>query len=135
MKNYLFDGHKLSYHPERVGEFLTAGDCFPLYMEISPVGSCNHRCLFCAYDFIGYPNHRLDTTRMLKLLDELSVCGLKSVLFAGEGEPLIHPDIRKLVTHAKSNNIDVGMFTNGQSVERRSCAGNSSQSYLFAAQL
>ncbi len=114
MKSYNFDGHKLIYHPGRVHEFLTQGDCFPLYLELSPVGSCNHRCLFCAYDFIGYPNRKLETVRTLKLLDELAFTGLKSILFAGEGEPLLHPDLALFVQHAKNNGIDVGIFTNGQ---------------------
>lgn len=114
MKSYNFDGHKLVYHPGRVHEFLTQGDCFPLYLEISPVGSCNHRCLFCAYDFIGYPNRKLETVRTLKLLDELASTGLTSILFAGEGEPLLHPDLPRFVQHAKCNGIDVGLFTNGQ---------------------
>jgi len=64
--------------------------------------------------FIGYPNRRLETTRTLKLLDEVAECGLKSILFAGEGEPLLHPDIGRFISHAKHNGIDVGLFTNGQ---------------------
>jgi len=114
VKSYRFDGHKLIYHLDRVNEYISRGDCFPLYMEISPVGSCNHRCIFCAYDFIGYPNRKLDTTRTLKLLDELAEAGLKSILFAGEGEPLLHPDLESLILHARSNGIDAGLFTNGQ---------------------
>jgi len=114
VKSYNFDGHKLMYHLDRVHEYFTRNDCYPLYMEISPVGSCNHRCIFCAYDFIGYPNRRLETTRTLTLLDELAEIGLKSVLFAGEGEPLLHPDLDSFITHARTNGIDAGLFTNGQ---------------------
>jgi len=114
MKNYNFDGHKLAYHPERLGELMKDGDCFPIYLEISPVGSCNHRCIFCAYDFIGYPNRKLETGRTLTLMKELADCGLKSMLFAGEGEPLLHPDISLLIPEARANGIDAGLFTNGQ---------------------
>ncbi len=114
MSKYNFDGHKLMYHPERVAQFITEGDCYPLYMEISPVGTCNHRCIFCAYDFIGYPNRKLEKERTLVLLDELAECGLKSILFAGEGEPLVHPDIAEFILRARNNGIDVGLFTNGQ---------------------
>lgn len=113
MKQYLFDSHKLMYHCDRVGDYLTRNDCFPLYMEISPVGSCNHRCIFCAYDFIGHPHRRLNTERLIRFIDECADAGLRSILFAGEGEPLVHPDIVSMVTHAKKKGIDVGMFTNG----------------------
>lgn len=114
MKSFNFDGHKLMYHPGRVTEFLSNGDCFPLYLEISPVGSCNHRCLFCAYDFIGYPNRKLESKRLLALLDELAAAGLKSALFAGEGEPLLHPDLETCIVHGQQKGIDMGLFTNGQ---------------------
>ncbi|MDD2733773.1 MAG: radical SAM protein [Desulfuromonadaceae bacterium] len=118
MIKYNFDGHKLMYHPDRVAQYLADGDCYPLYMEISPVGVCNHRCIFCAYDFIGYPNRKLERERTLLLLDELAECGLKSILFAGEGEPLIHPDIAEFILRARDNGIDVGLFTNGQLLKK-----------------
>jgi cyclic pyranopterin phosphate synthase len=113
MNRYLFDGHKLMYHPDRVAEFLQTGDCFPLYVEISPVGSCNHRCLFCAYDYLGHPNRRLDGDRSLALIDELADCGVRSILFAGEGEPLLHPDLGRMIRQSHNSGIDAGMFTNG----------------------
>jgi MoaA/NifB/PqqE/SkfB family radical SAM enzyme len=118
MKKYIFDGHKLAYHPERVNAFSKNGDCYPLYMEISPVGKCSHRCIFCAYDFIGYPDRRLESERMMKFIDEIAECGIKSVLYAGEGEPLLHPDIDKLITRTRRRGIDVGMFTNGQLLKK-----------------
>jgi GTP 3',8-cyclase len=111
---YIFDGHKLAYHTERVSEFLKNGDCFPLYMEISPVGSCNHRCIFCAYDFIGHPNQRLKTGLLKRFIAHASKHGVKSMLFAGEGEPLLHPDIADIIGFTRSCGIDVGLFTNGE---------------------
>jgi len=116
---YNLDSHKLHYHYERVCEFLTKGDCYPIYMEVSPVGSCNHRCVFCAYDYIGYPNRKLEKKRFLEFLDECKEVGIKSMLYAGEGEPLMHPDIDSFVLKTKSLDIDVGMFTNGELVVKR----------------
>lgn len=112
------DTHKLHYHPSRIGEFLDKDDCYPLYMEVSPVGSCNHRCTFYAYDYIGYPNRKLQTKNFLQFIDEISVSGLKSMLYAGEGEPLMHPEIGKLITYTKQKGIDVGLFTNGELLEK-----------------
>lgn len=113
-KKYIFDSHKLVYQIDRVNDFLKKGDCFPLYMEISIAGNCNHRCVFCAYDYIGYPSRKLETGRLLKFIDEIAECGVKSVLYAGEGEPLLHPDLYKFAARAKDNGIDVGIYTNGQ---------------------
>ncbi len=114
MDKYRIDSHKLIYHMPRVYDWLKGEDIFPIYMEISPVGSCNHRCVFCAYDFIGYPNRKLDCDRLLAFIDEAKEAGVKSLLYAGEGEPLLHPDIEKFIIHSKNSGIDVGLFTNGQ---------------------
>jgi len=119
MKNYAFDEHKLIYHIHRLNTFLNEGDCYPLYMEISPVGNCNHKCIFCAYDYIGHPNKRLETNRLIKFIDEIAACGMKSLLYAGEGEPLLHPDIDKFITHSKKNGIDPGVFTNGHLLKEK----------------
>ena len=42
------DNHKLMYHPERVSEWEEKGDCAPIYAEIGPTNTCNHRCGFCS---------------------------------------------------------------------------------------
>lgn len=118
MQNYNFDSHKLIYHTDRLNQYLETGDCFPLYMEISVIGNCNHRCTFCAYDYIGYPNRKIQTQRLLGLIDELAECGLKSLLYAGEGEPLLHPDIVKFIGRCKKRGIECGIYTNGQLLKK-----------------
>ena len=54
MDNYRVDSHKLMFHPERVTKWLSGENIYPIEIEISPSGACNHRCIFCAYDYIGY---------------------------------------------------------------------------------
>ncbi|MCF6340345.1 MAG: radical SAM protein, partial [Sulfurimonas sp.] len=58
---YSIDSHKLGLHPKRVSEWIEAKNdwsklkkIYPLYVEISPYGGCNHRCTFCALDYMGY---------------------------------------------------------------------------------
>ncbi len=107
------DSHKLIFHPRRVAEWLDGQSISPVYIEISPSGSCNHRCIFCATDFMEYRPRYLDTGVLLERLTELGSLGVKSVMYAGEGEPLLHPDIATIVKHTKSVGIDVAMTTNG----------------------
>lgn len=52
--NYDIDSHKLMYHPHTVSQWLDGVNVYPIYVEVSPSGACNHRCSFCALDFMGY---------------------------------------------------------------------------------
>ncbi|MBN2653627.1 MAG: radical SAM protein [Nitrospirae bacterium] len=119
MKKYILDGHKLMYHPERVAEYIKTGDCYPLYMEVSPVASCNYRCIFCAYDYLGHNDSILETKRLKEIITELGNAGLKSILYAGEGEPLLHPDMPEIAAYTKASGIDSGMYTNGFMLNER----------------
>ena len=64
-------------------------------------------------DYIGYKPNFLDTDLILKNLKDLFAKGLKSVIFAGEGEPLMHKDAPKIFNETKSFGIDVALSTNG----------------------
>lgn len=113
MESYGIDGHKLHLHPQRVAKWLQGDNIYPIYMEVSPSGSCNHRCVFCTMDFMGYKPRFLDTEMLCQRLRECGALGVKSVMFAGEGEPLLHRDIAHIAETAKSAGIDVSFTTNG----------------------
>ncbi|MBF0147474.1 MAG: radical SAM protein [Magnetococcales bacterium] len=116
---YRIDAHKLIYHPERAarvlavnGDWERARSVYPIYMEIAPVGACNHRCVFCAVDYIGYQSVRLSYELLAQRVPEMGRLGVKSIMYAGEGEPLLHKDIARIVTMTKDAGIDVAITTN-----------------------
>lgn len=113
MDKYGIDGHKVNYHVDRVYEWLTKSKTvYPVYVEISPSGACNHRCTFCAVDYIGYKTRFLETNLLKERLAEMSRKGVRSVMFAGEGEPLLHKDLASIIRHAHESGIDVSLTTN-----------------------
>lgn len=93
----------------------------PEYLELSPVGACNHRCTFCAPEMLGYKTNYLDAGRLAALFAELrdlrradpDDLGVRNFHVAGEGEPLLHPYLGQIYASAQANGISVGMLTNG----------------------
>lgn len=123
MSKFNIDGQKLQYHLDRVHQW-KYGDrasVFPIYVEISPVGHCNHRCTFCAVDYIGYVNRAIPTERLEFVIQDMANHGVRSIMYAGEGEPLLHPDIAQLVVWTKKNGMDVALTTNAVALTPKFC--------------
>ena len=113
MDKYRIDSHKLLYHVSRVNDWLKGENIYPIYAEISPSGTCNHRCTYCALDFMEYQPRFLNKEMLKGRLSEMALLGLKSIMYAGEGEPLLHKDIVEIINHTKKVGIDVAITTNG----------------------
>lgn len=111
--NIRMDSHKLIYHPETVARWLKGENIYPIEVEISPSGACNHRCVFCAVDYIGYKPHFLEKTIIMRDISHMSEKGLKSVICSGEGEPLLNQNMPDIANGIKSLGVDVAMSTNG----------------------
>ena len=111
--DFRIDSHKLIFHPGRVSQWLQGENIYPIYVEIAPSGSCNHRCIFCALDYLEYKPVFLDKDLILKNLRDMAEKGVKSVMYAGEGVPLINKSTPELVNQTKALGIDVAMSSNG----------------------
>lgn len=110
---YKIDGHKLSLHPECVANWYRGNLTYPICIEISLSGACNHRCIFCSQEYLGYDPNFLKKDVLLQNLKLLRQKGLKSVVLAGEGEPLLHPEIIEIINEIKELGLDIGLVTNG----------------------
>lgn len=107
------DSHKLIYHPCEVAKWLSDEMVYPIEVEISPSGTCNHRCTFCAVDYLEYTPRFLKKDRILEALKEMHEHGLKSVVCSGEGEPLLNNEIEGIIRGIKEIGLDVAMASNG----------------------
>lgn len=113
MDDFRIDSHKLIYHVDRVRDWTVGKNIYPLYAEISPYGGCNHRCIFCALDYLEYKPQMLETNVLKRFLKDITRKGVKSIMFAGEGEPLLHKDMAELIKYAKDQGLDIAITTNG----------------------
>ncbi len=113
MDKFRIDSHKLIFHLPRVNDWLMGKNIYPIYMEISPAGSCNHRCIYCALDFMDYQPRFLDKNILKERISEMGSLGVKSIMYAGEGEPLLHKDISEIIRSTRRSGIDTALTTNG----------------------
>ena len=112
-ENIRMDSHKLIYHPDVVARWLKGENIYPIELEIGLTNACNHRCIFCAVDYTGYKPNNIDRQILIKNLEDVAPKGVKSIIYAGEGEPLIHRDALDIINQTKSLGIDAAMSTNG----------------------
>lgn len=114
MGNDRIDSHKLIFHPVRVAEWIkTEGGGYPINAEIAISGACNHRCVFCSADYMHYEPCFLSRKIMGIRMKEMQKQGLKSVLLAGNGEPLTNKDAIYIINDMKDIGLDVALSTNG----------------------
>lgn len=117
-KRFQLDSHKLQYHPRLVADYLDGKEIFPLNAEVSLTDACNHHCLFCNFNYMGHKRVSLPEGRMPELAGELARVGVKTLTFAGAGEPLLHPDVFPAFRVAHELGMDLAMSTNGALLKR-----------------
>jgi MoaA/NifB/PqqE/SkfB family radical SAM enzyme len=82
----------------------------PLLVHIIPIRRCNIDCGYCnEYDKVSQP---VPTETMLKRIDELARLGTSVTSFSG-GEPLLHPELDRLIGHIRRHGMMAGLITNG----------------------
>jgi molybdenum cofactor biosynthesis enzyme MoaA len=85
----------------------------PFHLELDLNDRCNVECYFCnAMDV--RTKEQVPLARVKEILDEMAPQGLRSVRFAGGGDPLFHREIEPILdaVHAKGLVID-NVTTNG----------------------
>lgn len=113
MEDYRVDSHKLIFHPDRVADWLQGKVVYPINAEVGLAGACNHRCIFCAVDYMGYEPKVLTKEIVQVRFQEMQTKGLKSVLLAGTGEPLLNREAPDIINSMKAMGVDIALSTNG----------------------
>lgn len=117
---YTSTGDKLQHHPEAIKD-LIEGHNHPIALHIMPTEVCNLRCGFCSVAQRGeegklFPSLTMDQIK--HVVGALLPMGLKAVILSGGGEPTIYPKINVLLRYLAQHNLDVGLITNGVTLDR-----------------
>jgi len=82
----------------------------PILAHIVPMRRCNLACAYCnEFDSVSAPVP-LDT--MLARIDRLAELGVSMITISG-GEPLLHPDLDRIIAHIGKRGIIPTLITNG----------------------
>jgi MoaA/NifB/PqqE/SkfB family radical SAM enzyme len=80
-------------------------------VNISLISNCSLRCKACLYGRSFLPNHRLQAETVVAILDDLAELHIPKVHLYG-GEPLLYPEITRLISHARDRGIFPSLGTN-----------------------
>lgn len=86
----------------------------PRMAIIYVVYGCNFSCEGCLCSDYNMEKVFMDFEQFKKITIQLKKQGVKSIEFCGGGEPLLHPDISKMIEWVTDNlHMSVGIMTNG----------------------
>lgn len=114
MANLQLDGNKLLHHLDRVNNWNRGNLIAPIYIAFSPTSFCNHHCIFCVYHYKKFKPIFFPLQRYEALAQEWVQMGVRSVFFAGDGDPLLNKQCHEMVAATKANGIDVSLNTNAR---------------------
>ncbi len=112
MGKLFLDGSKLFHHLEAVTKWSQGEPFAPIHVEVSPTSACNHRCQFCYADHGGHEKNFIPDNILLTLMKDMGAMGVKSCLFAGDGEPLLHKQCIEAVRTGKEAGVDMALNSN-----------------------
>lgn len=84
----------------------------PVGAGIDLTDACNLRCSWCNSKPFRSSN-KLSLEHVKKIVDMLAEWGVKSVCYAGGGEPTLHPDYAEILKYTFYKGLEVGTSTNG----------------------
>lgn len=90
----------------------------PAAIDVSVTDYCNADCDFCGFaksKMKGKPRHFIDADEFVRALPILAERGISFVDFQG-GEPLLHPEIIRMVSAVRDHGMKTNLITNGWSL-------------------
>lgn len=118
----LYEGHGVYNRRKAVKVPHRDGDRL-LKLYIEPTSLCNLNCAMCfRKTWIDESFGNLSFENFRKIIeDPMFLSDTETVFFGGMGEPLIHPDIFRMIEMVKAAGKRVELITNGTSIRRELC--------------
>lgn len=80
-------------------------------IEVSNI--CNLTCGYCPHPVQTRPKGLMDLSTFEKSIELLIRCGQRRAFLHNFGEPLLHPDLPRFISHATHRGVTCSFYTNG----------------------
>ena len=117
--SYLIHRYRYEIYPQ-----MQIKDDYPPYLQIEPTSICNYRCVFCyqtdnffnkrSHGYMGHMN--FDT---FKLIVDQAEGNIEFISLASRGEPLLCPDIKKMLSYTKDKFLNLKINTNASLLDEK----------------
>lgn len=110
---------KIFTHLEELQKIQKGERIAPIYVRIKPTNRCNQNCYYCHYknpylELDQYnPKDEIKREKILEIIQDFKLIGVKAVTFSGGGEPLLYPYIEETMESVLDAGIDLSIITNG----------------------
>ncbi|MCF7907328.1 MAG: radical SAM protein [Candidatus Omnitrophica bacterium] len=98
----------------------------PLKITLDITNKCDMACEMCWYHSGAIskkkPDQHISCDTFSALVKQLKTLQVNTILFTGEGEPLMHPDLFKLISIAGEQKINVELMTNAFYLDKTNIA-------------
>lgn len=90
----------------------------PQTVQLDITGRCNNNCIGCwvhspyIKDFPRDKNKELSFKLIARLINELAGMGTQEIFLAGSGEPLLHPQIMRIISLIKKKDFKLNIISN-----------------------
>lgn len=111
----------------RQGDFAYTG---PFFINVNTTRLCNQKCRGCQYhssDIRKEGHHKnspdhISMDIVEAIASDLPELETKEVFLSGQGEPMLHPHLDKMITEFKRGSCRVQVFTNGILLDEKSAS-------------
>ena len=117
MEFMFFTRFQVSCLPMYIYPQIKKFDDYPPYLQIEPTSICNYRCVFCYQTdnkfnkrSNGYMGHM--SYKTFKLLIDQAEGNIEFISLASRGEPLLCPDIKKMLKYTTNKFLNLKINTN-----------------------
>ncbi len=113
MAELILDGHKLSWHRDRVLAWKNGERVAPITIDCALTRRCTYRCVYCYGQLQANDEQKMTRDVIFRFLDDAAQIGVKAISFVSDGESTCNPHLYDAIVHGKKNGLDMALGTNG----------------------